>query len=709
MFCIVVGFLSYSFFLATVDRPVPDHVDEIIWTDHYLIDGDRLRGFAKSPDGTKWYAVYQFTDEAEKNWYDSEPLAGKRFSVKSLKSETVGPSHRYAFDMDSYLRSEGASAAIDIQTMDLIGSEGGLSVWMAEYRYKLQHYIQRTFPESLAPEAEALIIGQRANMESLDERAYLVLGITHLFAISGLHVGLLTYLVYGLLFRAGFRKESLRLLLLIGLPMYALLTGGAPSVWRAVTTIEILLLASHFRWRIGIDDAISISLLGFLLLDPSVVYQIGFQLSYAAAFSLIFSSSILRGKSYLMTSLLITSICQLMVLPLLLFHFYEVSLSSFITNLVFVPLFSFVILPANIVLLVSTLLPMNVSDLLFFIYTPGRELLTDFIRLLAQFPYQLWNPGRPSTLLLLLTCIGVFSCFVQFEKGDYRKGFLYLFVPLMLIQLKPYTDSSLYITFLDVGQGDSVVIELPYRKGVYIIDTGGVVRFKQEEWKERKAPYEVGRQVVVPFLKGRGIHTVNTLILSHADADHAEGADEIIEEIRVRQIHVTPGSADTAVMEDVLASAIKRKVPIMEVVEGIHWERGEIRFTYLSPSDQTYNGNNDSLVLLMEYSGGKALFTGDLEIDGEEELLRDHADAIAGITVLKAGHHGSKTSSSEAFIRVTRPSLTVFSAGKENRYGHPHQEVVDRFNIYGLWTLSTSDYGTIRVSVKKGSWKVGKM
>ncbi|MFC4411060.1 DNA internalization-related competence protein ComEC/Rec2 [Chungangia koreensis] len=702
-------FITFIFFKSTHEQVIPDQVFEIVWTDQYRIDGDRLRGFVKSRDGVKYYAVYQFKDEDEKNKYGEMSLSGMNFKVNAEFSDSTRPAHQYSFNMEKYLTSQGAAAAIDIQTMDFTGVEEGLSTRMADYRHGLQMHIQRTFPDTLVAEAEALIIGQRANIEQIDERAYQVLGITHLFAISGLHIGLITFFVYGVLFRVGFRKETVRLLIIVGLPLYALLAGGAPSIWRAVTTIELILLASQFRWWIGLDDAISISMFLFVLVKPSVVYQIGFQLSYAAAFSLIFSASILKNKSYLTSSLLITFICQLMVLPLLLFHFYELSLSSFILNLLFVPLFSFIILPANILLLCSTLLPGFFSDWLFYFYTPARGLLADLIRQLAQIPYQMWNPGKPTIPLLILSFIGVSVCFVQFEKKEYRKGFVFLVIPLLMIQLLPYTDRSLYITYLDVGQGDSIVIEMPYRQAVYIIDTGGVVRFGQEGWRERNSSYEVGRQVVVPYLKGRGIHTVDRLIISHADADHAEGADEIIEETQVKEIHISPGTTDFGVLQELTRFALKRNIPIMEVKEGSYWTLGEYSFKYLSPSDHIYEGNNDSLVLLLESQEFKALFTGDLETEGEEDLIRKFEEEIKEITVLKAGHHGSKTSSSEVFIRETMPSLTIFSAGIDNRYGHPHEEVMNRFQHYGLWTLSTADMGTIRVTVKKGEWIVGKM
>lgn len=706
---LLIGFIAFFYFQYQGKQKPPAQVTELIWTDNYRIDGDQLRGFARSPDGFKWYATYQFKNEFEKSQVELLSLSGANFSVDAEIVELQRPAHQYAFNMEKYIRNEGAVGHLSISKLQFTRMEKGFMTRMAGYRKNMQQHIQQTFPQSLSAEAEALIIGERTNFDPIDERAFVVLGISHLFAISGLHIGMLTFMVYGLLFRLGFRKETINLTLLIGLPVYAVLAGAAPSVWRAVLMIELLLLASRFNRKIGLDDAISISLIVFVFLTPSSVFQAGFQLSYAAAFSLIYSSSILKGKSAILTSFLITVICQLMVSPLILYHFYEISLSSFLMNIVFVPIFSFVILPANIILLLLTFLPGNLSDWLFAVYTPIRDWLRDMIRLLAQIPYQLWNPGKLSILQMFLLSAGVFTLFLHVEQKKYRKGFMFIVIPIVLIQLKPFLHATTNISFIDVGQGDSILIEMPFRRETYLIDTGGRLSFGSEDWRQRQSPFEVGRQIVVPYLKGKGISKLDRLILTHADADHAEGADEIVEEIRVKEIHVTPNSIESTIMDELFLTVTKQDIPIVEVKEGNGWELQKYRFTYLSPTDHLYEGNNDSLVLLMESREFRALFTGDLEGSGEEELIRKYKSLLEEITILKAGHHGSKTSSTLPFLQMTRPKLTIFSAGKNNRYGHPHTEVVDRFQQLSLRTLSTAEEGTIMVTIAKGKWSVRNM
>lgn len=217
--------------------------------------------------------------------------------------------------------------------------------------------------------------------------------------------------------------------------------------------------------------------------------------------------------------------------------------------------------------------------------------------------------------------------------------------------------------------------------------------------------YEIGRDVVVPYLKGKGITKIDKLILTHADSDHVEGAEEVLQEIEVKEIHITPSSYKEKVMNELLMEAESRKIPIIEQISNRSWKVDDITFTYLWPKETTYEGNNDSLVLYMSMNQFDALFTGDLEKVGEQIIVKEYPD-LSKIDVLKAGHHGSKTSSSEEFIGKLQPSLTIFSAGENNRYGHPHQEVVERFDAYDLTTLTTSEVGTIEVTISDSNMEI---
>ncbi|WP_168157262.1 DNA internalization-related competence protein ComEC/Rec2 [Sporosarcina ureilytica] len=621
------------------------------------------------------------------------------------------PSHPYAFNMEQYLRMYGASGILKVDRIFSYKINKSFTTRLLTQRKNVQQHIRETFPESLIPEAEALLIGDRSGMSEEDAANYRKLGITHLFAISGLHVGLLVFIVRECLLRLKIRRENVDVLLIILLPLYAIIAGGAPSVWRAVIVTILVLLTIYGRLPMKLDSALAISAIGFMLYKPYVIFQPGFQLSYLAALSLILSSKILsRQSSKLKLSFLVTMISQLSLYPILLLHFYELSLSSFLVNLLYVPLYSVVILPMNLILLLLTSVAMPIAKLLFFLYVPFRALIDQGTVWLSAIPYQLWNPGRPASIALVLAVVGVVRFFTLYEVREKLSRCLpYVLIPTFLIQFLPYTESQLRVTYLDVGQGDSIVIELPYKRGVYMIDTGGTVSFGEKTWRSPTTPFEVGRKIVVPYLKGRGITEVDKLIISHAHIDHMGGAHEVVEDIRVKEIHIPKNSGDVEEMEKLVRAANDRKVSIMEMKDGNGWENNDFGFYYVGPQTEEYVGNDSSLALYMTTTGPSFLFTGDMEEAAERKFLTKYKFMDFKNPILKVGHHGSKTSSTDSFIKALQPKLAVISAGRNNRFGHPSKEVLETFQKYQVPVFVTADNGSITVLVEGEEFSVSVM
>ncbi|WP_255472814.1 DNA internalization-related competence protein ComEC/Rec2 [Planomicrobium sp. CPCC 101079] len=674
---------------------------------NYTVDGDGLRGFAQIEGGPIVYATYRIKTAEEKEALEAI-LYKSTIRVSGLFEEPSPPPHRYAFDMGNYVKKNGASKILAIESVKGAKEDQTISSKLNSQREKIKQHIRKTFPDGLIAEAEALIVGEQEKMTSEEQQIYQTLGITHLFAISGLHVEIVAGGIYFLLIRLHLRKESVLLLMLFVLPLYAVLAGGAPSVWRSVAMASAILLCRLLGVKMPIAEILLISFTVSLFWNPYGFYNIGFQLSYGATFAIIYSLSFLaKQTSVLKTGFFITCISQLTLYPLLLFHFYELSLSAFVVNSLFVPLYTLVILPLNFFLLVATFVFQPLAEGAFAVYEPLREIVGNAMKWLAALPCQMWNPGKPSLGGAALLMVSVLVFYSMAERGFKWRQLLIVLVPAVGFSLLPYADSGLKVTFLDVGQGDSALIELPHRKGVYLIDSGGLLRFEQKEFQQRSRPYEIGRQVVAPYLKGRGISEIDAFVLSHADADHAEGAEEIFQLFSIQELHLSPGSADTALMKELLPYTTEADIRFPG--RGSAWQLGSVKFTYIAPSDATYEGNNDSLVLLMENGTFRVLFTGDLEADGEQELVERYSAALKDITVLKVGHHGSKTSSSETFLSAVSPALSVFSAGRGNRYGHPSQEVVERFEQLQLGTLNTAESGTIEITVKNGKASVQTM
>lgn len=709
---LIVGIGSYSYFSYEANKlSLPVELPTLLtWTDEYNINGVMLRGFMINESGEKVYVTYELRNEKEKQRFEAQQLAGTSFIVTGKQVSPSIPAHRYGFSMARYLQSRNARGIIEIQQLQYSHQKKSIMQPIFEQRFQLKRHIVETFPPSLAAEAQALLIGFQENVDDQLNRAYQKLGITHLFAISGLHVALVSFLFFQLWLRLRIRREIATILLLILLPLYAVLAGGAPSIWRAVSVVELIMLAQYFRWKIPIDDALSISFIMFVLLEPGAVFQVGFQLSYLATYSLVYSGRILaRYSNFWVQSFYITFVCQILVYPLLLHHFYEISLSSFIANIFFVPLFSFIILPINLFALVLTFLPFPLDSFLFYIYEPLRTALTNFILYIQQPIVQMWNPGKPSIMWLILLYSSVFFAFYLLDQhAPLKKVFIALILPAFIFHVQPLLHSDLKIAFVNVGQGDCIVIELPRRKSVIVIDAGGLLRFEQEEWKERKTVYEVGRQVVVPYLKGRGMQTIDTFVLSHADADHVEGAEEVLREILVKEVHVTPGSIAKPVMNDFLYELEKTNTKLIEKMAGHKWKIGQTAFEYLWPLEIEYEGNNDSLVLFVKHNAFRALFTGDLEQEGEKELIQLYEEKLRNIDLLKGGHHGSKTSSIEEIVTVTNPKFAVFMAGENNRYNHPHIDVVNRFEAKNIPYATTGLDGTVEVSISENQIYIEK-
>ncbi|TCK07738.1 UNVERIFIED_ORG: competence protein ComEC [Anoxybacillus amylolyticus] len=647
------------------------------------IDGDRLQA-AVQAGKERVQLRYIIRTAAEKEALRARLMPGVVCRLSGMLERPMPASNPYAFDYRRYLRRHRIHWLFLPEAIDLsacVRVRPTIIERLEAIREAGVRRIEARFPPEAAGIAAALIYGERRSLDEEVISGYQQLGIIHLLAISGGHVTLLV----GAALAAAIRfvtREAAVLALLVFLPMYAVLAGASPSVLRACATGMIVLAVQWKKGMIHPLDALSWTALALLVFDPYMVWDVGFQLSFLVTFALLAHVSVLASARSMLQNLFQTALAaQLAALPILLYHFYEISVWSIGLNVFFVPWYSFVILPIAFLSAVFSFSP------LIWLFSRLIELTDAVVRFFSvdySFMLVLGRPG-PWCLAGYLTAIA--AAFLDWERGRLLRGLTAVAAALQLAA--PYVDPKGEVTVLDVGQGDCIYIELPYRKAVYLIDTSGTPEWVREPWRKRSRPFAVGRDVVVPFLKAQGVRTLDQLILTHDDADHIGAAPEVMGAVRVKKIVTSPGA-----LPAVKAMARPFSVPVAASVRGDRWKVGDAAFSVLHPEAGNNEDNNGSLVLLARLGRLTWLFAADIEEEAEQALIRAYPELRAD--VLKVAHHGSKTSTTEPFLRTVKPRAAIISVGRYNRYGHPSPEVLMRLRQQRAIIWRTDENGAIR-------------
>lgn len=672
-------------------------------TDRPSVDGDRLSSEVKSAgrEEERLILVYRIKKEEEKKALQKHLTIGL---VCRVQGKFVKPSpgvNPHAFDYSEYLHHQRVHWLFNAEKIDLkqcIQGRLSLKEKLLQIRSAGLGYIERHFPPSIAGFVQALVLGERDNLDGDLLSVYQSLGLIHLIAISGLNIALISGLLFFIGIRLGIARESVIYLLLAALPIYMVLAGAEPSVVRAVLMSMTVLIGLRWRKKVITLDSISIVCMLMMAANPYSVFNVGFQLSFIVTLALILSSSKIFSvpSNSVLQMAAVTVVSQLSALPILLLYFYEISLLSLPLNLLYVPFFSVLILPMAMAAIVIHMSFPPAGELIISLLALLIEIANELAMFFSRFKAFTLTPGIPGPFLFILYYAIIIAFFVQWEKRRLSSVLpcFVLFVAVFSVhwnlpRLSPFGE----VSFLDVGQGDSILIDLPYRKAVYLIDTGGVPQFEQEKWQEREDSFNTGTDVILPYLKAKGIRKIDKLILTHGDFDHVGSAWDLVEQIKIDELLIPPGAENSTVLVKVLENAKKRGITVNTVQKGSRWLEGDIPFYILSPEGEAANENDGSIVLYTALGGKTWLFTGDLEEEGERMLLRNYPKLTADI--LKVGHHGSSTSTSDQLLNRLNPETAVISVGRNNRYSHPAPAVLKRLRDHDIKTLRTDLSGGI--------------
>lgn len=679
-----------------------------------LIDGDRLSFRMKVQQGEVIQVNYRIQSEVEKQLL-TELNTRANCRLEGILEKPAPPSNFFSFDYPSYLHKQKIHWLFspEFSSFSTCNSKN-LTVYdrFLQFRQNGISFVNEHFPESIAGLVNALVFGDRSYVDEELLFAYQRLGVIHLLAVSGLHVGLVVGGLFFILLRLGLTREMVYLILMVCLPLYALLTGAAPPIVRASAMTFIVLLSLRLKRRIHPLDGISAIALLMLVYKPYFIVELGFQLSFLISYVLLLSAShiVSRYNHYFMQLLVVTILSQLAALPLLLFHFYEFSLLSFPLNLLFIPVISFIVLPLSIISVMIYLLSDSIGTIFIMMLETILHPLHRLLMVAEESRFGLLILGKPTPTFVIALLLVMFACFYMWEKGGVKRIAIPFLIAVFLLgwqMMYPSFSKYAKVTVLDVGQGDSFLIELPFRRGVYLIDTGGQVQFaEKEEWQERRRSFDLGKEVVLKTLKGKGIRKIDKLILTHGDYDHIGAASSIVGDINIDEVLYGVGVVEKEFEQQMLTQIHQQKIPIQFVKEGLKWRVKEEQFYILSPTGSEQNTNDRSIVLYAIISGVRFLFTGDFEKEGEIRIIENYRNLP--VDILKVGHHGSKTSTSATFLDHIRPKVAIISAGRNNRYGHPHQDVMEELEKRNIRIVRTDEDGAIELTFSKKEFVINK-
>ncbi|TLG81622.1 DNA internalization-related competence protein ComEC/Rec2 [Vagococcus zengguangii] len=689
--CLVSVIVSACFFMAFARTPRPAPSAErtfttVIQPQTIVIKGDyfQFTGVTPGQSGKSRYR-YKLTSEAEKNVY--QQLA-RQASVKVTGKFSLPKTARNlnGFDNRRYLSEQGIDYLVDVKSLEIFGVKASFSplVKLREWKSWLLHYVNRTFGYYTRLYVKSLLLGDKGEEFANERESFEKLGILYLFSISGMHVTFFASLWHKLLRRTPLALEWIEWLEYGYLFALYFLFGEGIAVLRAL--LAYVLLTRNRRYRLGFSslDTWALSLLGCFLLKSEAIFSIGSCYSFFLTFCLIYlRPSLARYASGWRYNFLISVGLSLLAFPLNSYFFYENRLLAFVFSFVLLPLICRVLLPLICFSLVTPFLAQLV-EMLF----KGCHFL--FV-LLGELPIAHVITGKIPLIGLMAMLVLLGWSLIKLESS-WRQSLIGVCLMASLTCSYKYLNYQGVVAFVDVGQGDCLVIQEPFHGTVTIVDVGGRMLYEKEAWQQSLNVPGV-TYTLLPFLKSLGITRVDALACTHSDADHVGDLVAVLDSVTVERLVFPTGLEQNESFARKIQPYAKQ-IAFQQVLAGTKFKLGDLVFDVLSPTKvEDDGGNNDSLVLSTQIGQANFLLTGDMEEAGELSLLKRYPNL--SIDVLKVGHHGSKTSTTDAFIAQIQPKLAIISCGENNRFGHPRPEVLETLAKYQVNVCRTDLKGMI--------------
>jgi DNA internalization competence protein ComEC/Rec2-like protein len=605
------------------------------------------------------------------------------------------------YNYKQYLKTKKIIGTVELEKAKILKSSNG------SFIHNIQKYIKDTINGTLTDEEGnlllAILLGDKDKLSEDIQESFKTSNLSHMLAVSGAHV---SYIILGLTYvlqNSIIGKKNGKIVCIFFLLVFMAITNFTPSVTRACIMAVLTLFSGIVYRKSDVYTNISVAALITLIFNPYSLLDLGFQLSYGGTIGIIiFIKRIQEKKSnskvvnYIKQMALVSIYANIIIIPIMMYHFNTVSLTFIISNIMASPILGIIVINGFLFIITSiTVKPL--TRLIAIFIKPILSILIKISQICSKLPFSNILVVTPYMFNVISYYAIILYC-IKSKKNNKCKIIICLLIVLILINFIIYIfPQKLRIFFIDVGQGDSTLIITPDKKTV-LIDGGGSDSF------------DVGEKVLLPYLLDRRILKVDYVLISHFDTDHCGGILTIMEKVKVKNIIISEQAEHSENYERFKKLMIHKKIRLIEVKKGDKIKIGRYsEFKILFPTSRLLSENplnNNSIVAQFNYNNFKMLFTGDIEKLAEQQILKTEKAEIRA-DILKVAHHGSKTSSIPEFIKAVRPKIALIGVGKNNTFGHPNQQTIKNLENIKCRIYRTDLQGEIIIKIdQKGRMNV---
>ena len=591
--------------------------------------------------------------------------------------------NEYGFNYREYLKQRKIAGSIKSQKFEIIRNKWNPIYKIIGLKYGFRKFLNKHFDNEAYGFINGIILADDTNIDDDVKELFKDASLLHVLAVSGMHINIIENILKKIFEKCKIHKKISQIVIINILVLYMIMIGSPVSCIRAVLMESLEGIAFVFNKKPNFKNNMIISLVIICILNPYNILNSGMWLSYMGTIGIVYGSNFFDKKimkflkrknkltQFISTNISISISVQLFILPIIIYYFNNVSVSCLISNLFITPFIAPIVYLIIISILIHFFAPVNILISILF-----KE-----INLIAKLNHLSIYVARPPGILIILYYFLLFFVIFKLKNNfiqNYRFFYKYKtrFLMILIISALIYNScfliprSYLEYDFIDVGQGDCSLIITPKHKSI-LIDGGD------------NSDYDNGEKTILPILINRHIKQIDYLIISHFDSDHVGGLFSIIEKYKVKRVVISKQGENSDNFDEFIKKIKSKKIGIILVNQGnrIDIEKN-IYMDILWPNENNTIIenclNNNSIVCKLYYGKTSILFTGDIEKEAENGIVRNCRVALNS-TIVKVPHHGSKSSSTETFIQAVSPNIALIGVGKNNKFGHPNDEIIERY------------------------------